>query len=351
MAINLTTKYAGHIEKMFTHDSYIKSHCKAKVDLIGAKSCRVYMINTTPVVDYTRSGTSRYGELKDIQDTVLEYTMTQDKAFNGVVDKGDQSEQAISDKSGQWLRQELREQCVPTADKYAFGRIAALGHVAGVAAEPAKNTIVTMVSDAMVYMDEHQVPDSGRVLFVRAKDYPKIILSDEWSGVSALAGKQLPTGVVGQIMGFTVVKVPTSYFPENVCLIAVHESALAFPYKLNDTKIHNDPMGVSGAVVEGRQTYDLFVLGSKADAVYVAGLSANQQACSVSISGHTATVTAAGAAEIWYTLDGSDPRFSANRKAVATGGTVPTKAGETIRVVAFAAAGGLTSAIAEKTDA
>lgn len=350
MAINLTTKYADQIEKAFTRESYLKPHCKAKVDLIGAKSCRVYMLNTTPVVDYVRSGDKRYGELQDVQDTVLEYTMTQDKAFNGVVDKGDASEQAITGKAGQWLRQQMREQCVPTADKYGFSRIAALGHVAGVSAEPAKNTIVGMLADAMVYMDEHKVPESGRVAFIRAKDYPNIIRSDEWSGLDSLAGKQLPTGTVGQVFGFTVIKVPSSYFPENVYLITALESALAFPYKINDTKIHEDPVGVSGAVIEGRQTYDTFVLGSKADAVYTAGLAGKQQACAVSISSHTATVTADGADEIWYTLDGSDPRFSANRKAIATGGTVTTMEGETIRVVAFAKAGGLTSAIAEDTD-
>ena len=153
MAINLTTKYSAQIEKAYTHDSYLKSHCKANVEMIGAKSCRVYMLNTVPVVDYTRSGTSRYGEAKDVQDTVVEYTMTQDKSFNGVVDKGDASEQAISNKSGQWLRQQIAERCVPTGDKYGFSQLAKYGHVSGVTAEPAKDTIVTMAYDAATYMD------------------------------------------------------------------------------------------------------------------------------------------------------------------------------------------------------
>ena len=96
MAINLTTKYSEQIEKAYTHDSYLKSHCKANVEMIGAKSCRVYMLNTVPVVDYTRSGTSRYGEAKDVQDTVVEYTMTQDKSFNGVVDKELSLQPAVS---------------------------------------------------------------------------------------------------------------------------------------------------------------------------------------------------------------------------------------------------------------
>ena len=38
MAINLTTKYSAQIEKAYTHDSYLKSHCKANVEMIGAKS-------------------------------------------------------------------------------------------------------------------------------------------------------------------------------------------------------------------------------------------------------------------------------------------------------------------------
>lgn len=77
---------------------------------------------------------------------------------------------------------------------------------------------------------------------------------------------------------------------------------------------------------------------------------ASQQACTVAIASHSATVTAADADEIWYTLDGSDPRFSANRKTVATGGTVATEAGQTIRVVAFGKGGKLTSDVAEATD-
>lgn len=350
MAINLTTKYSAQIEKAYTHDSYLKSHCKANVEMIGAKSCRVYMLNTVPVVDYTRSGTSRYGEAKDVQDTVVEYTMTQDKSFNGVVDKGDASEQAISNKSGQWLRQQIAERCVPTGDKYGFSQLAKYGHISGVAAEPAKDTIVTMAYDAATYMYEKLVPENGRVLFVRAKDYPKIILSDEWKGLDNLAGKQLPTGTVGQIAGFTVVKVPSNMFPTDVYMIAMQESAAAFPYRINDTKVHLDPPGISGALIEGRQTYDLFVLASKADAVVIIGKTASKQACTVTIASHSATVTAAGADEIWYTLDGSDPRFSANRKTVATGGTVATKAGETIRVVAFGKGGKLTSDVAEATD-
>ena len=350
MAIYLTEQYAKAVEKLYTHTSFLRPHCKAHVDMIGKKTCKVYQILTSDLNDYKREGANRYGMPNDVQDIVNEYTITQDKAFTAIVDKGDGSQQAISNKAGQYLRQQISEKCVPTGDKYGFARIARFGHIQGVSAAPTKSDIVSTVYDAAAYMDDHYVPDNGRILFVRVSDYKKIILSDEWIKLDNLAGKQLPTGTVGQIAGFTVVKVPDRLFPTDVYMIAIHEQALAFPYTIDDTKIHQDPPGVSGALIEGRQIYDLFVLSSRADSVVVIGKDASQQACSVSLASHAATITAADAEAIWYTLDGSDPRFSANRTLIASGEKVTTKAGQTIKVVAFGKDGKLTSDVATATD-
>ena len=243
MAIYLTEEYAKAVEKLYTHTSFLRPHCKAHVDMIGKKTCKVYQILTSNLNDYKREGANRYGVPNDVQDIVNEYTITQDKAFTAIVDKGDGSQQAISNKAGQYLRQQISEKCVPTGDKYGFGRIARFGHIQGVTSAPTKSDIVSTVYDAAAYMDDHYVPDNDRILFVRVSDYKKIILSDEWVKLDNLAGKQLPTGVVGQIAGFTVVKVPDRLFPTDVYMLAIHEQALAFPYTIDDTKIHQDPPG------------------------------------------------------------------------------------------------------------
>lgn len=244
MAINLTTKYASTIEKLYTHTSFLRAHCKANVEMTGAKTCRVYMLNTTPVVDYTRNGTSRYGEVKDVQDTVVEYMMTQDKSFTGVVDKGDESEQAISNKSGQWLRQQIAEQCVPTGDKYGFARIAKLGHIArrNPQSRPRAPLLPWSTTRQPTWTSTSYRKTAAYCLY--ALRIPKIILSDEWTAGFA-GGKQLRPAPVGQIAGFTVVKVPSNMFPTDVYMVAAQESALAFPYRINDTKIHQDPPGIS----------------------------------------------------------------------------------------------------------
>lgn len=316
MAINLTTRYSPEIEFAFSQDSYIKSHCKAKVDFTGAKTVRVYMLKTTALVDYQRNGSSRYGKLEDVQDTVLEYTMSQDKSFTGVVDKGDESAQSITNKAGQWLRQQIREQVVPTADQYALNKILNFGHIVAADTKPTSENIITEIFKARTWFNNHRVPREGRYIYIPASMTPDIMLSKEWCGLDNLAGKQLPTGVIGSVAGFTIVEIPDYMFSDGHFFTAVHEQAVAFPYKINAAKIHTDPVGINGAVIEGRQLYDVFVLGSKADAVYSLVLESAQQA-KPTINAETisaVTIESSGAKAIYYTLDGSDPRFSMTRQ-------------------------------------
>lgn len=334
MAINLAIKYGPQIEQGFAHESYVKNHCKAKIDFTGAKTVRIYELKTTPMNDYQRSGGSRYGKLEDVNDVVHEYTMSQDKSFTGVVDKGDESEQTINNKAGQWLRQQIREQAVPMADGYALSRMVDFGKVVTISAEPTKSNIVSEIFKARTWFNNHRVHSKERVLFVQSRFIPDIMLSNEWIGLDSLAGKQLPTGTVGKVAGFSVVEVPDSCFNANHFFTAIHSSAIAFPYKLNSTKIHTDPVGINGAVIEGRQLYDVFVLGSKADAVYSLVLQSAQQAKPTITDTNKKAVTLASdsAAAIYYTLDGSDPRFSMTRE-IYTAAFDAT--GKTLKTVAF----------------
>ncbi len=347
MAINLATKYSKQIESVFTHDSYVKAHCKAKVDFTGAKTVRVYMLHTTPLVDYQRSGTSRYGQIKDIQDTVIEYTMSQDKSFTGVVDKGDESEQTITNKAGQWLRQQMREQVVPMADEYALGKIVNYGHIDCIDEKPTAQNIITEIFKARTWFNNHRVPREGRFIYIPASMTPDIMLSKEWCGLDNLAGKQLPTGVIGTVAGFTIIEIPDYMFGENHFFTAMHEQAVAFPYKINAAKIHTDPVGINGAVIEGRQLYDVFVLGSKADAVYsLIKTESRLSKPTITDSVKTAvTLQSSDSAKIYYTLDGTDPRFSMTRELY----TAPFDATDmTVSVVAMDISDKFTSEIVQK---
>ena len=81
-------------------------------------------------------------------------------------------------------------------------------------------------------------------------------------------------GVISVLDGASVVKVPAVRLPENFGFMLAHPSATVAPTKLEDFRIHQDPPGISGALVEGRIVYGAFVLDNKAKAIYYQALPA-----------------------------------------------------------------------------
>ncbi len=75
-------------------------------------------------------------------------------------------------------------------------------------------------------------------------------------------------GVIGMIDGLAVQKIPANRLPENFGFMVAHPCATVAPVKLEEYQVHDNPPGISGALVEGRINYDAFVLENKAKAIY-----------------------------------------------------------------------------------
>ena len=75
-------------------------------------------------------------------------------------------------------------------------------------------------------------------------------------------------GVIANLDGLTLVKVPAVRLPNNFGFMIAHPVATVAPTKLEDYKVHQDPPGISGELVEGRVIYDAFVLDNKKKAIY-----------------------------------------------------------------------------------
>ena len=93
--INLALKYAEKAIERFYHESITDAAFDKSRDseFVGVKTVRIYDIGTAPVNDYQRSGTSRYGSVDELSDSVQELQMTQDKSSTWSIDKGNQKEQ------------------------------------------------------------------------------------------------------------------------------------------------------------------------------------------------------------------------------------------------------------------
>ena len=99
-------------------------------------------------------------------------------------------------------------------------------------------------------------------VYALMKQCPEIALDTD-------VGQQMRVkGVIANLDGASVVKVPKVRLPENFGFMLAHPSATVAPVKLEDYRVHQDPPGLSGALVEGRICYDAFVLDNKTKAIY-----------------------------------------------------------------------------------
>ena len=120
-------------------------------------------------------------------------------------------------------------------------------------------------------LDNSKVPQGGRFAIVTPKFLNFIKLSDNFVKESDISQRIAITGVVGEIDGVYIVKAPASYFPTGVHAVITNKMTMVSPVKLESYKIHHDPPGINGALVEGRIRYDAFILDQKQDAISIIG--------------------------------------------------------------------------------
>ncbi len=346
MAINLATKYAEKIANMYTLGSLVADKASKEWDFSGVKSVKIYTPQTVEPVDYQRNGTNRYGTPAEMADVVQELSMRQDKSFSLIIDKGNNSEQAMAKNAGKMLKLQTDERMVPMVDKYALAQfVKNAGTVKGIA-KPTKTTIISAISDAAQALDDARVPQKDRFLYLSGEMYALVRTSGEFLGLDNLGEKALAKGIVGEIFGAQIVKVPTDYLPKNTFFVLTHKNAVIVPYKIRDAKLHQDPPGISGALLEGRSNFDAFVVGARSGGVYAAVLEGEvTEVPSITVSGGKASITCGSeGAEIYYTTDGTDPRYSDSAVKYAEAFTVA----ENNKILAYATtADGFTSAVAE----
>ena len=236
----------------------------------GVDTIHIYRIPTVALNNYSRTGTSRYGtpnELEDYDDT---YQLTTDKAFTFTIDKGNNQDQMNVKDAGRALRREIEQVIVPAQDKQVLS-------VIGAAAVSNSNYGTGAITKANAYekfldgqeaLDNKLVPTDGRVAVVNTSFYKAIKQDSSFTKTGDMATQLAYKGVVGEIDGVPVIKVPSSYMPTNCEFIITHPVSTVNPKKLSDYKIHRDPPGINGNLVEGRVRYDTFVLEGKKDAIY-----------------------------------------------------------------------------------
>ena len=333
MAINLFTLHSDMTQSAFVRESLVAGRLCNDYEFTGAKTVKILTPITVPMNDYKRSGTSRYGDPTEMQDIIQELTLTQDRSFALTIDKGNDADQGYAKNAGKMLLLQIAERAVPEFDRYVFGKLSnKAGIIVGNETALSKSNICERISEATAVLDDNEVPAYDRLLFVSTQGYKMLKHSDEFMAVESLGKEALAKGIVGSYDNMQVIKVPATRWPANVNFIIVYRQAATNPVKIADLKLHVDPPGISGNLLEGRNYYDCFVFAAKCGGVYAeidTGSGKGTVCAAPTLSGSTLSSTTASAT-IAYTLDGSDPRYS----PTAVVGTAVTGTG-TLRAYAY----------------
>lgn len=273
MPIDLATKFQPYTDEQFSTESRKSLLTNQDFDWVGAHAVKVYKINTSPMHDYGRSGPavgewSRYGPVAALDATTQEMALRKDRSFTFAIDKMDNDETVWQLAAASALARQNREVCVPEVDRYTYGVMCDNAGTKPDAKALNATNIYAEILAGSESLDNAEVPETGRVLVVTPATYALMKKSKDIVLESDVGNELRLKGVIGMLDGMAVQKIPANRLPAGFGFMVAHPCATVAPVKLEDYTVHENPPGISGALVEGRIVYDAFVLDNKSLAIY-----------------------------------------------------------------------------------
>lgn len=353
--IHFSEKFRQALAKYFASKSVTDDLFNHDIDaeFSGTDTVHIYEIAVSDMNAYDKtvdpSTGSRFGKVKEVGDHQYTFKLTQDDSFDRSIDRGNNDAQFFIKKVGDVMKAYTDKLIRPRKDKYRFKKwIEEAGIHTALAAAPTKSTIVESILDLHSAMIDENVPaDTGTLVISR--DYLKPLkLSDEFLKLTEIGSKVLPKGAVGMLDGLAVKPVSKRLLPDGVYFAIFVKDSIIAPEKINLFRGIKDSENMDGDRIQYRCKYDAFVMPSLAAGAAVACAKDTVATTpTIAVASGKATITAGEGGTIYYTLDGSDPRYlSAGAKVYSA--AVSVAAGDIVR--ACAKKDGLfTSGVAEKT--
>ncbi len=270
--VNLVTAFRPLTDEKFSTESKKALLTNTDYDWNGAHSIKIYKVSTSGMNDYDRPGTgsnwSRFGPVSGLDATTEEMALRRDRSFTFAIDKMDVDETAQQLQAASALERQLREVCIPEIDSYVYGVMCENAGIKPAALKLTAANICGEIFKANTAMDNSEVPETGRIITVTPETYLLMKQSKDIFLETDIAEDMRLRGVIAQLDGAKVIKFPANRLPAGFGFMIAHPCATVAPTKLEDYTIHDNPPGISGALVEGRICYGAFVLDNKAKAIY-----------------------------------------------------------------------------------
>ena len=272
--INLATKASEKVVERFKIGSCTEGLFTNEYSWKGVRTVEVRSIDNLPLNDYNATltdGTSRFGALTEVGDTIQTMTVSQDKSFNGVIDKANNTSVLMTKAAGKVLKRQTDEVLIPYVDKYRLGKLAyeaGSGYFLGGTTLSSSN-IIEHIMKANAVMSNNLVPDTGRVLYMGYNMAVNLKLASQVVGIDKLGEQAIVNGVMGKVDKCQVRLVPDAYMPAGVNFMIVKTGVACAPKKIETYRVLDNVHIVDGSLVQGRLMHDCFVLAAKNKGVLV----------------------------------------------------------------------------------
>lgn len=332
--VNLHDKYRNRLTNAFEYTSQLGGKTSTEYEWKGVNSIKITSLVTDALTDYNRAASAgRYGTASEVQDEYQVLTLDKDRSYTKTVDKGNYQEANFLKTGAAVVSAYMNEQVAPELEKYFYKRLLRYaGKTMTMAAAPTTSTVIGMLADIETEFDDKRVPKTERFVAVPHKYIA--LFRQALTNCDDITDRLLLKGIVGNFGSLHILGVSSDDIPANCFAIAWQKSCVTFPKTIDDCKVSHDVPGISGMLVEARFRYGAFVIGKRCAGVLAVVLNGKKASASVAIATHAATLTISNAGDVYYTLDGTDPRYSPSATKWSSG-TVTTTAGQTIKVVAF----------------
>lgn len=242
-----------------------------RLDFNGKKSVTIYDVDTVEEVDYVRNGFNRFGDVVELGTGEQTFTLSQDKAFTFTVDRGNLNDSQMVQEANKAVKRQIREVSVPATDKYRLATLHAYAVANSQVATSALayNDVYQKVLTQSAALYEATYETDGIHLFVTPTTYNLLKRDPEFVRDCDTTYKDLKKGVLGEVDGMKIHRVPAAYLPANTGFMIVSDKVLVSPTKMNSVRVLTEQRGIDGAVAEGRRYYDAFIPANKGAAIRV----------------------------------------------------------------------------------
>ena len=289
--IALAQRYLPLLDEVYKYSSRSAVLDNPNVQFVGGNAVKVYKTSMDGLADYSRNGGYVNGAVNGVWETM---TLSQDRGRSFQVDAMD-NEETLDLAFGTLAGEFVRTKVVPEIDAYTF---AALAGATGIQSANADITVGTtdvpgLIDTATKAMNEEEVPEEGRILFVSETAYEglkvKIARFTEngerniYNGVEAYNGMrvirvpqtrfytaitQYDGTTAGQTAGGYIGTPSTGY---NINFLMVHPSAVLKVMKHVLPRIFTPAQNLLADAYkfDYRAYWDAFVYENKAKGVYL----------------------------------------------------------------------------------